>query len=140
MTDPAPTKVKKSKGKTAFIVIGVVVAVAVAGLILLTVGKAAVNVISTPQPPSTVTISGSVITKGFQTHPTAIALYDQSSGQQEMTQVGGTHYQIDAPNGSYNWRIIVTWSGIGGSTGQCDGGFVQYSNTMSRYITQDVTC
>lgn len=85
-------------------------------------------------------MSGQVTTKGFQTHPVGVTFYDQSSGESQQTPVGGNHYQVDVPNGSHNWRVVVAWEGLGGSSGNCDGGFVQYENTYSRYMTQDVTC
>lgn len=143
MTDPTPAKPKMSRAKKAGIAIGVVIGVAVAGILVLVFANVAVSSINNAasnRPPSTITVSGSVDTTGFQTHPVGVTFHDQSSSESEFTQVAGDHYQIDVPNGSHNWRVIVEWEGIGGSSGRCDGGFVQYDNTYSRFITQDVSC
>jgi hypothetical protein len=143
MADPAPPKQKMSKTKKIGIIIGVVIGVAIAGILVIALANVALYSASSAgnnQPPPTVTISGSVTTTGFQTHPVGIAFYDQSTGENRNSVVGGTHYQVDVPNGMHNWRVVVAWEGIGGSNGTCDAGFVQYQNTYNRFMTRDVSC
>jgi hypothetical protein len=59
-------------------------------------------------------------------------------GQTLQTSVVGSHYRVDLPNGSHNWRVTLSWQGIGGSNGNCDAGFIQYDNTFSKFLTQDM--
>jgi hypothetical protein len=139
MTDPRPeAKPKRSKGKTAGIVIGVVIGVAVAVYIVVALGSATINIVN--QPPSTITVSGTVQTEGFSTRPVSVTFRDQSTGEQQSAGVNGGSYEIVLPNGNHNWRVAVGWQGAVGATGECFGGGLSYSDTYDQFQTLDLSC
>jgi hypothetical protein len=136
----APTKGKRSKAKTAGIVIAVVIGVAIAGFVVIALGSAAVSIVTNTPPPQ-INFAGQVETVGFQTEPTTIGFIDRNSGQRESTGVSDNgHYSINLPNGDHDWRVVVGWQGFGGSKGTCEAGSIAYTDMMSAFQNRNFSC
>ena len=140
MVDSAPLRVQRSKTKTVLMITGIAVPVGISAAVIVAFGIAVLSFSNHPRPSPVVSISGSVTTKGPDSHPTGVMLVDQSSHAHVTGSVSGTHYQVFAPNGSHTWRVILSWQGLGGSRGTCGGGFVQYDNVISGFMSQDISC
>jgi hypothetical protein len=72
-------------------------------------------------PPSTVTVSGSVSTVGAGTSPYKIEFDDVSTGVGTSTLVSSGSYSISLTN-LRTYDVIVYWTGALGSSGTCSGG------------------
>jgi hypothetical protein len=72
-------------------------------------------------PPSTVTVSGSVSTVGAGTSPYKIEFDDTSTGVGTSTTVNSESYSISLTN-LRTYNVIVFWTGVLGSSGTCNGG------------------
>jgi hypothetical protein len=72
-------------------------------------------------PPSTVTVSGSVSTVGAGTSPYKIEFDDISTSVGTSTLVNSGAYSISLTN-LRTYDVIVYWTGALGSSGTCSGG------------------
>ena len=140
MADSAPSRPHRSRTKTALILVGVIAAMAIAGIVIGFAVLGLATVAPVVLPPPQVAISGTVTTKGLNTHPTEVLLVEQSSHAQLTAEVSGNNYHAIAPNGSHDWRVVVSWQGLGGTSGTCEGGYIQYSNNLNGSMSQDITC
>jgi hypothetical protein len=72
-------------------------------------------------PPTAVTVSGSVSTVGAGTSPLKIEFDDISTGGGTSTTVSSGSYSISLANLT-TYNVIVFWTGVLGSSGTCNGG------------------
>jgi hypothetical protein len=143
MADPVPAKQKRSKAKTAGIILGIVIGVAVAGYLFIGLGVFAVQMAKVQQEiqiPSQVFVSGQVETVGFASRPVSVIFIDESTGDRISGGVNGHNYDVVLPNGNHNWRVSVGWEGSLGASGSCSASGLSYSNTMDNYRSLNLRC
>jgi hypothetical protein len=140
MTEPAQ-KSKRSRAKTAGIVIGIIFGVLVGGALVFN-GLMANNIINIPnmELPTSITYSGKASTDGLGTHATQVIFIESDSNERRTASVNNGNYDIILPNGRYSWDIYIGWQGALGSSGTCNSGAsVSYDNI---YTSQsiDIRC
>ena len=87
--------------------------------------------------PQRIDVSGEV-DPGADRMPVSLLLKDEGTGETENISFEGTHYEIDIPNGNYDWQITVIWHGE--TNGQCDGGNLTYQHWSTAAMTHNITC
>ena len=139
MTDSAKPGSRPSKSKPWGLVVSLtlagIVAAAIASYIYLTSGVPTNN---DGGPPTTLEVSGEV-NPGSNRMPVSLLFKDETTGETENISLEGTHYQIDLPNGNYDWQITVLWQ-ANEANGDCDGGSLTYQRTNNTRTIHDVSC
>lgn len=139
MADSAKPGSRPSKPKRWGLVISMtlagIVAVAIASYIYVTSG---ITRNSDGGPGTTLEVSGEV-NAGSNRMPVSLLFKDEATGETENVSFEGTHYQIDLPNGNYDWQITVLWQ-ASAANGDCDGGNFTYQRTNNTRMIHDVSC
>ena len=89
--------------------------------------------ISYPQ----VQVSGAITTEGAGTHPIRVD-FTSPSEQVYSSQVNDGKYSITLPN-NQDYSVTVTWSGLTGNTGTCNGGALNLNVNANAY-TFNTSC
>lgn len=115
----APSERRSHTARNALVVI-VVIAIAAAAFLFLTQGS-----VVSPIRPSSVTVTGTVSTKGLGTSPTNIG-FTSDNGQIVNAAVVSGKYSLTLPN-DHTYTVKVQWSGALGATGTCTAGTLPVS-------------
>lgn len=89
-------------------------------------------------PPSTVTVSGTVHTIGAGTSPYQIQFVDYATGVGYTTAVSSGTYSIDLAN-LKTYNVVVYWVGALGSSGLCNAGTLNLQSSATTW-TADYSC
>jgi len=124
----------KPRGTIVIVIVAAIVAVAIAGYVYMTT---VVTQNDDVGPPARIDVVGEV-NPGADRIPVSLLFEDVVTGETENVSFEGTHYEIDLPNGNYDWHITVIWHGV--TNGQCDGGNLAYQRMDIATITHNVSC
>lgn len=119
---------------------GILITMVIAGIVVVAIAGYFYSISnrgSNDDLPTTLHVSGEV-NPGADRIPVSLLFEDEASGETENVSFEGTHYEIDLPNGNYDWQITVLWHGE--TNGQCDGGNLAYQRMNTATITHDVSC